>query len=238
MSASSLLDMNALPSWMQEQGQAQTGPTAQPPAQSWGNSQQPVAPASSPPDGLSGSSLIDPNIVPDWLRPSAQPGMPVQAPQQQGNPYYNQPVQYGQTMQQGPMPGTPVSYSMPPRTENIRVPSRPRNEINPQQESAEAANVFASMLGVASNAPQFPPQAPGSTQMFNPSAPPATAQNMHTMQPPQGYSPGQSGIFTQPGQGGYPSAMPSPQPLMSAQGPMSMSGSPIPGGASGPGEQK
>ena len=49
-----------------------------------------------------------------------------------------------------------TGYNIPPRVENVRVPSRPRGEINPNDDNEAAANVFASMLGVASTAPNFP----------------------------------------------------------------------------------
>jgi hypothetical protein len=52
----------------------------------------------------------------------------------------------------------------------VRVPSRPRSEMGPYEESEVAANVFASMLGVASAAPHLPGQQRG--------------QVPETMQPP------------------------------------------------------
>lgn len=156
-SASSLLDVNSMPSWMRE-GQEQNSPTQQQsPAwqtpqqpqqsssqQSWQTAQQPGYPSPVPNNapqqgGLSMGSLIDVNALPEWLRTTAA--------QQQG--------QIGE--QQG-YPGNPNSYSMSPRVDNVRVPSRPRGEVGTNEGSEVAANVFASMLGVASNAPQFPGQ--------------------------------------------------------------------------------
>ena len=56
---------------------------------------------------------------------------------------------------------TPRSgYNVPPRVENVRVPSRPRGEINPNESNEAAANVFASMLGVASTTPNIPGSSP------------------------------------------------------------------------------
>ncbi len=91
--------------------------------------------------GLAGSSLIDANAVPGWLRSYDD--------QQQTN------------MQSiGNMRSHPSGTA--PRVENVRVPSRPRAEIVPQEQSEVAANVFSSVLGVASSAPYFPSTGPGS----------------------------------------------------------------------------
>ncbi len=98
----------------------------------------PVAPMAPPNGGaLSASSFIDNNSLPTWLR-SGQQQSPLAA--QQATP----PV------------SRPGSYSMPPRADNMRVPSRPRGEVIPTETSEMAANVFASMLGVASAAPNYP----------------------------------------------------------------------------------
>ncbi|HYA98979.1 MAG TPA: hypothetical protein VED37_02050 [Ktedonobacteraceae bacterium] len=91
--------------------------------------------------GLAGSSLIDTNAVPGWLRAYDD--------QQQTN------IQSMGNMQPHPS-GTS------PRVENVRVPSRPRAEIVPQEQSEVAANVFSSVLGVASSAPYFPSTGTGS----------------------------------------------------------------------------
>ena len=96
------------------------------------------------------------------------------------------------------MPNIPMSYNAgtPPRADNMRVPSRPRSDISADQNNEAAANAFASVLGVASNAPQLPgsmpPQppygqymtSPGPQQGMPPSMPPASSPNMP---PPQGY---------------------------------------------------
>ena len=87
--------------------------------------------------GLTGSSLIDANAVPGWLR--------------------SYDVQQQTT---GNMRSNPNGTA--PRVENVRVPSRPRAEIVPQEQSEVAANVFSSVLGVASSAPYFPSAGTGS----------------------------------------------------------------------------
>lgn len=161
LSASSLLDMNALPPWLRENGQAsQQGPMNMqgpmaPPATSM--PQQPPAAGSN----LAAASFIDMNALPDWLRASGdgQPGS-------------------------GTMTGQPASGNMP-RAENMRVPGRPRGGVGPQESSAAAANVFASMLGVSSNAPLLPGQQQGS----GPQQPPF--QLSQPMPPPNGAMPGQ-----------------------------------------------
>jgi hypothetical protein len=132
--ASSLLDMNSLPAWMREseQGQGrgymqgQDTPPAHPGQPSSGNNSG---------GNLTAASLIDMNSLPGWLRSSEED----QGMQQEsmGNP---RPAHFGTT----------------PRVENIRVPSRPRAEMGPYDSSEVAANVFSSMLGVASSAPYFP----------------------------------------------------------------------------------
>jgi len=57
--------------------------------------------------------------------------------------------------------GRQANFGVPARPENARVPSRPRSEMGPYEESEVAANVFASMLGVASAAPHLPGQQRG-----------------------------------------------------------------------------
>ena len=233
--ASSLLDMNALPSWMREgerSGQDQRGPqqqawqAPQPPPQRGGYEQQPSwqAPQQQQPPyppvprsntsgqsqggALSMGSLIDVNALPEWLRSAADSSQ----------------SQQGQTEHAGYRyagPNTPPNYTLPPRAENVRVPNRPRNEAGTNEGSEVAANVFSSMLGVASNAPQYPAQSqqqqgyPGYTggqAMGNAPMPPNQGQGM---QNPQGYATGQLGQQNygqnvqgsypmQPGQGNYP----------------------------------
>jgi hypothetical protein len=129
LNASSLLDANALPTWLREGDQRQTFGSSQTGQASTGNT------------GLAGSSFIDENAVPGWLRSYDA--------QQQTNMQ-----SLGNTR---PNPNGTV-----PRVENVRVPSRPRAEIIPQEQSEVAANVFSSVLGVASSAPYFPSTGTGS----------------------------------------------------------------------------
>lgn len=136
--ASSLLDMNSLPGWLRESEQGQ--------GYMQGQQRQSAGPGQ-PPNGsnnggnLAGASLIDMNALPSWLRSSEE----------------------GAGQQAEPMSGQrPAPFGNPSRAENMRVPSRPRGEVGPYEQSEVAANVFSSMLGVASSAPYFPAQ-PGST---------------------------------------------------------------------------
>lgn len=85
--------------------------------------------------GLSGASLIDANVLPEWLRNADQ--------QQAGMPPAGN--------------ARPAGYGVTPRAESVRVPSRPRAEMSPHEQSEVAANVFSSLLGVASAAPNIPP---------------------------------------------------------------------------------
>jgi hypothetical protein len=142
--------MNSLPGWLRESEQGQglprqgyTQPQDMPPARPGqafnGNTNG---------GNLTGASLIDMNALPNWLRSSE--GGQGQQQESVGNP-------------------RPTPFGNPPRVENMRVPSRPRGEVVPYDQSEVAANVFSSMLGVASTAPYFPPQpgfTPGSQQGF------------------------------------------------------------------------
>ena len=124
LSASSLLDVNALPTWLRNGQQGQGA----------GNS-------------LAAGSLVDMNALPSWLR--AVDGQP-----------------------QGPVGGRNAPYGTSPRIESARVPSRPRAEMMQPEQSEVAANVFSSMLGVASNTPYYPMPTSGGQQGFQ-NAPPA-----------------------------------------------------------------
>ncbi len=233
-SASSLLDMNSMPSWMRE-GQAQNAP-AQPQSSAWQAPQQPptqqggygqpwqspqqggssqswqmpsapqgqgypppaspmgnnVAPTQQGPGGtLSSGSLIDMNSLPSWLRSAAESQPQGQMGEQQGY----------------------TGYGVPPRVDNVRVPSRPRGEAGTNEGSEVAANVFASMLGVASNAPQYPQQQQPSafnaqSSMMPPQQMPEAQRNSTNLQNSQNY--GQPMGYPNSGMyGGTPNAMPS-----------------------------
>ncbi len=161
LSASSLLDANSLPQWMREGGynpgtKAEPSqpawptqnppnpgwPAANTPPPAWSAGQTPSQPslqANTPPApgaNMAASSFIDANALPEWLRNAADPRL-----------------QAGQDMSGG---AKQASYTVPPRAENVRVPSRPRGNESGSSESEVAATVFASMLGVASTSPHFP----------------------------------------------------------------------------------
>lgn len=196
LSGSSLLDVSALPPWLREGERGPSGSVGSPPTQS--STWQP--PMQTPPTGtqsVPGSSFLDMNALPEWLRSVAEPG--------------------GAANNNSQGPG---AYASPPRVENIRVPSRPRHEMSPSESSEVAANVFASMLGVAPATPQFPgtPANPaympqgmppigamaGATPEPVPGTPPRPAG-----MPPQGYNPvsmGYGGGYPGGNQGGYPIA--------------------------------
>jgi hypothetical protein len=188
ISASSLLDAQALPEWLRTGGaQSSPVPSASQPGQALAN-------------GLTPGSLIDMDALPDWLRSA-------DAAPQSG---------YGSSIMQGNSgvygsPGTPGAL---PRIENMRVPNRPRAEMAPMEQSEVAANVFSSMLGVASNASSYP--APNGNY--------APAQQSFQAQPYQ-HSPeprfaAPSAPFTQqsemgaPGMQGYPGQTQAPAPAL------------------------
>jgi hypothetical protein len=192
LSPSSLIDQNALPAWMQENGNASARMPSSPQQSSpaWQASrpsaqspvQGPVAQNATGPNGnIAASSFVDNDSLPDWLRSGA--GQPSLSPANMTS-----------------MPPQPESsrlgtYSGPPRVENMRVPSRPRGEVNASDGSEVAANVFASVLGVASAAPQLPPSLP------------QAAQAPYGQQRPGQYGPSQSSPQQPPmGMAGQPPA--------------------------------
>ncbi len=213
--ASSLLDMNTLPRWLQESGTQRPGTEAYPPAQ----------PGQAPNSNITAASFVDVNALPEWLRSAAEP--------RPGGP---QPVQpQGTTGNQ-----QPVSFNVPPRAENVRVPNRPRGEKEAHEESEVAANVFASMLGVASVAPTVPV----------PSQQQPQGGNYGQLQPPQnwqaqaqpGMPPQQQGYMQGPPQATYPGQAPQSYMQAGYQGgyPTSQSGPQMPGtpqGTAAPGQK-
>ncbi len=177
-SAASLLDENALPQWLHESGsnarqsnQSAAGgvgngwgsvPSPSYPAasntgtytpmqdNSWSAQVPPQTPMGSPSQqgqGMPASSFIDEDALPPWLRT---------ADQQQGA---SNGSAYGSQI--GSPMGTPMGSQVrqapiaPRHVDNVRVPNRPRNENGFSDTSESAANVFASMLGVASAAPNY-----------------------------------------------------------------------------------
>lgn len=183
VAAGSLIDHNALPAWLREGvPQEQRGANMPPsgvsgvpavpavpgpqPVQSM-RPMQPMQPVQSPGmnNNSAASSLIDMDALPGWLR---------SAEEQRGQSSVNN----GNIGNQN-RPGV----GSPARVENMRVPSRPRAEMPSLEESAVAANVFASMLGVASaNVPgqlQNGPLAPA-THPAQPPVSPASSPNNGT----------------------------------------------------------
>ena len=214
MTAGSLIDPNALPSWMREGGQQeQRGANAAPgilgmgaaPIAPMPQAVQPVQPVqpSNMNNSISASSFVDVDSLPSWLRPAEE-----QRGAGSGNVGNN-----GQ-------PNRPGAFGASARGENMRVPSRPRAEMPSIEESALAANVFASMLGVASATPnltgpgQQPNEAIGRGQPQNGQFPPS-AYPMYPAQPVQ--SPPPSPGSVNPGGtsnsnwSGFPEGLPSPQ---------------------------
>ena len=86
------------------------------------------------------------DALPDWLRPAED--------QLQNGAFLPEQQWMAENVGQAPF----GVHGTPGRPDNMRVPSRPRGEIGSHEESEVAANVFASMLGVASAAPYFPEQ--------------------------------------------------------------------------------
>jgi hypothetical protein len=152
--ASSLLDPQALPAWMREENQQQklgnveaiqSAQSGQVP-----NYQVPTGQGQVPNmrNNMIAASLIDANALPEWLRTAED-----QSQGSQGMASY----QPQQGLTESPKQST---FGVPPRLDTMRVPGRPRGEMGYLEESEEAANTFASMLGVASVAPNFPGQQP------------------------------------------------------------------------------
>jgi len=184
LSAGDLIDRQSLPGWMtgqpnqpdpqQNQATWQRGPASTVSPGRGDNGQQP---------GMAASSLLDMNALPAWLRDD-----------QQAQGYANQAGQQGQMASNGLAAGSLIdmnalpawlraadgqpqamatggnmpsaAFGGPGRIESARVPSRPRAELIPPEQSEVAANVFSSMLGVASHSPYYPPSTPGGQQGF------------------------------------------------------------------------
>lgn len=195
LSPGSLIDEGSLPGWMKQVQQPAAPPSSSLPPlspfpgppqnqQSWQPPQAPPPDFAPPPassQNLSPGSLIDTGALPDWLKSAAG---------------HYQEEQHAQRSQM------PPPSAAQPHVESVRVPSRPRGEMNASESSEVAANVFASMLGVASSAPQFP------------GGPPINA-------------PMQGGPPTAPSQPGYMAGPPSMVPPPAAP-PTSMPGAPMP----------
>ena len=221
--ASSLLDAHALPTWLREENQDQRKQNVEAPrpAQAWqAPNYQPQVGQGQPQNmnnNLGAASLIDANALPDWLRSSEEqrPGM-ASYPQQQN------PAEYPRQ----------TTFGVQPRSDSMRVPSRPRAEMGYIEESEVAANTFASMLGVASATPNFPGQQPGDafgrsqspaqsqqnmpqSQMYGGGGmPPGSMQGQHAPGYPAGYQMGaMPGMTAQPPLAGNAPGMQSGAPM-------------------------
>ncbi len=220
LSANDFVDRRSVPTWMssgqpnqpvpplnQATWQGNSPPSTPAPAPvppaTWQGNAAPAAPAtygdSGSQAGLPASSLLDANSLPPWLREGQQgQGQPGSNTMSAGSlidmnalPSWLRAVdgqpQGSQTERNAPPPLSGTS----PRIENVRVPSRPRSEMMPpEQSAAAAANVFSSMLGVASTTPYYPAPSAGGQQNFS-SAPPQTSGPLYTAQPasPRGSQP-------------------------------------------------
>ncbi len=173
LSTSSLLDANALPAWLRQAdketqaGNSQALPPAAQAASGFASSmpqsayyypspgrgaaagynqsagpQRPAGTEANSRANISASSFIEMDSLPGWLRSGDEQRQPEASlgPQVGQQSFANPPRQ--------------AAYGAPVRP----VPSRPRGAMPAQEESEVAANVFASMLGVASAAPSFPGQ--------------------------------------------------------------------------------
>jgi hypothetical protein len=195
-SASDLIDRQALPNWMSPGQPNQPVPPLSSASATWQGGPAPTAPApgrnveNGPRADISGSSLLDMNSLPPWLR---------EGQQGQGQPGSNN-MSAGSLIDMNALPswlravdgqpqGSPTGRNVPPplygtapRIESARVPSRPRAEMMPPEQSEVAANVFSSMLGVASNTPYYPAPTGGGQQSFQ-SAPGQPSGSLYTAQP-------------------------------------------------------
>jgi hypothetical protein len=214
--ASSLLDGNALPSWLRQAehaANAQAFPSPAQPVRSPANqeythnypspgqadpagfnqaqqrqqapgTQRPAEEEAAGKSSISASSFIEMDSLPSWLLAGEEQ-------RQQG-------ILPGQQAFADPAGLATFGASARP------VPSRPRGEMPAHEESAVAANVFASMLGVASAAPYFPGQ-----QSQGPGAPPSVRQNVAQPQGNSGAAMPNLGVSSVP-VGAIPPAYPSP----------------------------
>jgi hypothetical protein len=247
MPAGSLLDRNSMPTWMQE-SQLSSAPQANeqgmaagslldanavPP---WMQGNQPNNAPQANEQGMSAGSLLDVNSMPAWMRESAQGSAP------QGSLPAEQGMAAGSLLDMNSMPawlrnadsGQPGAGIRTGQPQARPVPSRPRNEMAPQEQSEVAANVFASMLGVAASAPALP----GQEQTPANNLGVAQGQPMPSMPPFQQAQPSLPG-WQQPAMNQYnqgaqpqmwqvPEAMPtmSPPPAPNAYAPVGQMGGP------------
>jgi hypothetical protein len=211
----SLIDPQAIPAWMSEQNQG--GPGTSPGGQA----------------GLAGNSLIDMNALPNWMREGSQEQRPawsevhtpantnaLTAPSLIDVNALPEWLHAGTGQEPAGIAASPSPTPVPPRVESVRVPSRPRMDMGSREQSQVAANVFASMLGVASPTPYFPSQVPNVMNAASP--PPGQPQpqmgssqlgvggpgSMRGQSPVQGNYTAGNAANQQPGSPPYPQANP------------------------------
>jgi hypothetical protein len=192
--ASDLIDRQSMPTWMSS---GQPGQPVPPLNQAtWQGNPAPAAPSSSwnvdggSQSGLSAPSLLDVNSLPSWLREGQQAqGQPGSNNMSAGSlidvnalPSWLRAVDGQPQGAQAGRNAPPPLYSTSPRIESARVPGRPRAEMMPPEQSEVAANVFSSMLGVASNTPYYPAPSAGGQQSFS-SAPGQPSGSLYAAQP-------------------------------------------------------
>jgi hypothetical protein len=156
--AGELIDQQSLPRWMTEQqGQEKTNPQSAMGVPVSGSGQMTGMGQTTSSEGMPASTLLDMNSLPAWMREGAQEG--TQGTQQPGS------MSAGSLIDLNEMPAWLRNADQPQQSGGTRgaparpvVPGRPRTEANPQEQSEVAANVFASMLGVAASAPALPGQ--------------------------------------------------------------------------------
>lgn len=164
-SAGDLVDQRSVPSWMKDlQGQGKTDPVSAMGVPVDGSGQMTgVGQGISGGEGMPASTLLDLGSMPTWMRQGEQ-GNASGTQQAGGGMAAGSLIDLGSMPEwlrnsDNPQPGAGARPGqVPARPEGMRVPSRPRNEIAPQGQSEVAANVFASMLGVAASAPALPGQ--------------------------------------------------------------------------------
>lgn len=248
-SASDLIDRQSLPPWMVSNQQV---PPPHPAPATWQGNPPPIVPApvnpapppmngqGGPQSGLSVSSLLDVNSLPPWLREEQQ-GQAGSSNMSAGSlidvnalPSWLRAVDGQPQGQQGQQAGrnAPTPYGSAPRVESARVPVRPRAEMMPPDQSEAAANVFSSVLGVASVSPQYPaspaanqqnfagaPNGPSGayypSQQASPMAAPSMLNNEQAVPPGAGVAPWPA-QGTIPGSyaGNYANANPNSGPMM------------------------
>jgi hypothetical protein len=211
LSASDFIDRQSLPTWMssgqpgqpvpppnQATWQGNPAPAAPPPVNqaTWQGNPAPAAPPptwnvdSGPQSGLSAASLLDVNSLPPWLREGQQAqGQPGSNNMSAGSlidvnalPSWLRAVDGQPQASQAGRNAPPPLYGTSPRIESARVPGRPRAEMMPLEQSEVAANVFSSMLGVASSTPYYPTPSTGGQQSFS-SAPGQPSGSLYAAQP-------------------------------------------------------